>query len=69
MADVPSMMEEMAKQIRDGRCGNVTAGAAVFLRDDGEVVVCGWGRDTDPIHSVGLLTTGAAWLANRPVHR
>lgn len=67
--DIPAMLEVMAKEIRDGEHGTVTAGAGVFLTTDGEVMVCGWGKDATDVHSVGLLHIGAAWLAANKVQR
>jgi hypothetical protein len=66
--DIPAALEVMAKLIREGVLGDVVSGAGTFLRSDGSVVVCGWG-DTSDVHSIGLLTLGAEWLAARRVVR
>jgi len=69
VADVPAMMEGMAKEIRDGKAGNVLSGVAVFLSDEGDVTVCGWGRESDEIHSIGLLQLGVSALATNQCKR
>jgi hypothetical protein len=63
LGDIPARMENMAAEIRGGQQGNIEVAAAVFIRDDGDIVVCGWGRDADDVRAVGILHLGAAWLA------
>lgn len=66
--DIPRLLENLAQEIRDGWHGDIVAGAAVLLRDDGDVIVFGWGK-TEGIHSLGLLHLGAQWLATNMVER
>lgn len=66
--DIPTLLRNLAAEIEAGAHGNVVAGAATFLVEDGEVFVCGWGR-TDDVHSIGLLHLGASWLATHRVER
>lgn len=67
--NIPLLMKEMAAQLRAGTHGSVRTGVAVFLREDGTPIVCGWGQDADDIHAIGLLHLGAAWLCSHEVRR
>ena len=66
--DIPALLENFARELREGVHGDVVAGAATFLQDDGDVLGFGWGR-TDDVHSVGLLSLGAVGLAANRVAR
>lgn len=61
--DIAASMEIVAKAIRDGKHGALESAACVLLKDNGEPVIFGWGKTHD-IHSMGLLTLGASWLAS-----
>jgi hypothetical protein len=67
--DVLGMMEATIADIRDGKIGDVRHGAAVFISDEGEITVFGWGSDADDIRSAGLLSMGVAWLSRFKVVR
>ena len=62
VADIPAMMEAMAKEIREGNVGTIVRGAAVFMNDQSEVTVCGWGSDMDELQVLGLLSLGQSWF-------
>lgn len=63
LRDIPAMLRQLADNIEAGVHGDVRAGACVLMRADRTMSAFGWG-ETDDVHSVGILTCGAAILAN-----
>jgi hypothetical protein len=66
---VADQMSAVLEDLRLSKWGDVVTGACVFINRNGDLFVFGWGADGDPIRTVGLLSSGAAWLSINDVAR
>lgn len=66
--DVVALLRNAADQVERGELGTIPSGVLVLVDEAGSPIVFGFGK-ADPIHSIGILHIGAAYLQNNFVIR